>query len=94
MAATEVTEDTPFVSLDDTYHEPQADSYWVETTWWSLNIPERRIGAWLHAGYHANRNQVTWRVFVWDPYGADPGRLAYYRMPICATSSSRVAGSA
>jgi hypothetical protein len=79
MAATEVTEDTPFVSMDDTYHEPKADSYWVETTWWSLNIPERRIGAWLHAGYHANRNQVTWRVFVWDPYGADPGRLAYYK---------------
>jgi hypothetical protein len=37
------------------------------------------LGAWLHAGYHANRNQVTWRVFVWDPSGADPGRMVYYR---------------
>lgn len=79
MSAAEITQDTPFVLEDDTYHEPIADSYWVETTWWSLNIPVRRIGAWLHAGYNANRNEVTWRVFAWDPRGADPGRLAYYR---------------
>jgi hypothetical protein len=76
---TDVTEDTPFVPEDDDYHDAIDDPYWFETTWWSLNIPERRIGAWLHAGYHANRNQVTWRVFAWDPSGADPGRLAYYR---------------
>lgn len=74
-----ITEDTPFVAEDDTYHRSIADPYWVETTWWSLNIPERHIGIWLHAGYHANRGQVTWRVFAWDPSGADPGRLAYYK---------------
>jgi hypothetical protein len=79
LTTAEITQDTPFVPADDTYHEPKADPYWVETTWWSLNIPERRIGAWLHAGYHATRGAVTWRVFVWDPRGADPGRLAYYR---------------
>jgi hypothetical protein len=75
-----VTEDTPFVPEDDTYHEPTTDDpQWVETTWWSLNVPERRIGAWLHAGYHANRGTVTWRVFAWDTDGREPGRLAYYR---------------
>ena len=73
----EVTEDTPFVSEDDTYHRAQDDPFWVETTWWCFNIPERRLGMWLHAGYHTNRDQVTWRVFAWDPSGADPGRLAY-----------------
>ena len=74
-----VTEDTPFSPEDDTYHVATDDRYWTETTWWSLNIPERRMGAWLHAGYHTNRGTVTWRVFLWDPTGADPGRLAYYR---------------
>jgi hypothetical protein len=74
-----VTEDTPFVPDDDTYHTASDDLYWFETTWWCFNIPERRIGCWLHAGYHTNRGEVTWRVFVWDPRGADPGRLAYYR---------------
>ena len=74
-----VTEDTPFAPDDDTYHSAGDDPYWVETTWWSLNIPERRIGAWLHAGYHSGRGTVTWRVFLWDPSGADVGRLAYYR---------------
>ena len=76
---TEITADTPFVPEDDTYHSASDDPQWFETNWWSLNIPERRIGAWLHAGYHANSGQVTWRVFVWDPSGSDPGRLAYYK---------------
>lgn len=75
-----VTEDTPFVPDDDTYHAVSDDPFELETTWWSLNVPERRIGAWLHAGYHSNRHEVTWRVFVWDPRGADPGRLAYYKI--------------
>lgn len=75
-----VTADTPFAPEDDTYHDPATDNpYWTETTWWSVNVPERRMGAWLHAGYHTNRETVTWRVFVWDPDGSDPGRLAYYR---------------
>jgi hypothetical protein len=79
MTVETVTRDTPFHPDDDTYHQPSIeDSYWVETTWWSLNIPERRLGMWLHAGYHANRSEVTWRVFAWDPTGADPGHLAYY----------------
>jgi hypothetical protein len=74
------SENTPFTPEDDTYHQASDDPYWTETTWWSLNIPERRMGAWLHAAYHANRGAVTWRVFLWDPAGADPGRLAYYKM--------------
>jgi hypothetical protein len=74
-----VTQDTPFVPEDDTYHSAIDDAFWVETTWWSFNIRERRMGGWLHAGYHANRNTVTWRVFAWDPDGADPARLAYYK---------------
>jgi hypothetical protein len=76
-----IDENTPFIPEDDLYHAPNStEELWVETNWWCLNIPERRIGCWLHAGYHANRNEVTWRVFVWDPSGADPGRLAYYKM--------------
>jgi hypothetical protein len=75
-----ITEDTPFAPEDDGYHTASDDPFWTETTWWSFNVPERRIGCWLHAAYHTNRGEVTWRVFVWDPDGADPGRLAYYRL--------------
>jgi hypothetical protein len=78
---TALTVDTPFVPDDDTYHEPTVDDpLWFETTWWSFAVPERRIGGWLHAGRHTNRGTCTWRVFVWDPTGADPGRLPYYKM--------------
>jgi hypothetical protein len=42
-------------------------------------VPERRLGGWLHAGRHTNRGTVTWRVFAWDPTGADPSRMPYYK---------------
>ncbi len=78
--AGEITADTPFTPADDTYHVPPTDDpYWVETNWWSFNVPARHIGGWLHARYDVNRGMVTWRVFVWDPSGADLGRIAYYR---------------
>lgn len=78
--AQEVTEETPFVPEDDQYHTPTTDDpYWFETNWWSLNIPERRIGAWLHAGYHTNQGTVTWKVFAWDPDGTDQARMAYFK---------------
>lgn len=70
-----------FLPADDSYHQPppDADRYWTETNWWSLNVPERRLGLWLHCQHHPIRETVTWRVFAWDPRGADPGRLAYYK---------------
>src|ERR1700722_16793917 len=74
-----VTEDTPFAEADDTYHRLSDDPFEVETAWWSLNVPDRRMGAWLHAAYRPNLGTTTCRVFVWDDRGADPSRLAYYR---------------
>lgn len=68
-----------FQPEDDTYHVLPDDQWQTETNWWSLNVPERRIGLWLHAARHPARGAVDWRVFAWDPSGADPGRLLYYR---------------
>ncbi|MCC2980278.1 hypothetical protein [Sphingomonas sp. IC4-52] len=68
-----------FLPEDDQYHKLSDDPYETETNWWSFNIPERKIGCWIHTPYHPNRNTVTWRIFVWDADGMDPGRLAYYR---------------
>jgi hypothetical protein len=73
------TEDTPFEPEDDAFHEASGDPYWVETTWFSFNVPERRMGGWLHAQSAVHRRVTTWRVFVWDPRGALPGELAYHR---------------
>lgn len=76
-----ITENTPFVPEDDTYHPPTVgDPTWFETSWFSFSVPERRIGGWLHAGRSTNRGTATWRVFVWDPRGADPPRMAYHKM--------------
>ncbi len=76
---TSVTRDTPFSPEDDCYHAMSDNPLDLETNWWCINVPERRIGAWVHAAYKANLGTVTWRIFAWDDRGADPARLAYYR---------------
>lgn len=76
-----VTADTPFLTEDDTFHRPPDDNpYWAETTWWSFNVPERKLGCWLHAQFNTNRGTVTWRVYVWDPSGAHAEDVRYFRM--------------
>jgi hypothetical protein len=74
-----ITQDTPFIDADDTYHRLSDNPLDLETNWWAINIPERRIGAWIHAAYYPNGNKVRWRIFAWDDKGADPARLAYYK---------------
>jgi len=74
-----ITVDTSFRPEDDCYHQLSDDPYETETNWWSFNIPERKIGCWIHTPYYPNRKTVTWRVFVWDEQGADPGHMAYYK---------------
>ena len=76
---TTITQDTPFAPADDQYHALSDNPLDLETNWWSINIPQRRIGIWLHAAYYPNADKVRWRVFAWDPSGADPARIAYYR---------------
>jgi len=71
--------ETPFTIEDDQYHQLSDDPYETETNWWSFNIPERKIGCWIHTPYYPNRKTVTWRIFVWDDQGVDPGHLAYYQ---------------
>ena len=66
---------------DDFHDEVLSDRWWeTETNWFSWNVPDRKLGGWLHATCHTNRETVTWRVYVWDPTGARPNDLAYYRI--------------
>lgn len=74
-----ITADTPFTAEDDSYHQLSADPYETETNWWSFNIPDRKIGCWIHTPYYPNRKTVTWRIFVWDDKGISPSQLAYYK---------------
>ncbi|MGE2734570.1 DUF7065 domain-containing protein [Mycolicibacterium vaccae] len=79
--AAAVTADTPFVPADDNFHRsPDENPYWAETTWWSFNIPERKLGGWLHAQFNTNRGTATWRVYVWDDSGSTADQLRYFRM--------------
>lgn len=74
-----VSDPHAFKPEDDSYHQLSDDLYETETNWWSFNIPERKIGCWIHTPYYPNRKTVTWRIFAWDETGYDPARMAYYK---------------
>src|SRR3546814_11188120 len=74
-----MADDLAFKPEDDRYHPLSDDPYETETNWWSFNIPERKIGCWIHAPYYPNRKSVTWRIFAWDDEGYDTERGAYSR---------------
>lgn len=74
-----MTDDLAFKPEDDRYHQLSDDPYETETNWWSFNIPERKVGCWIHAPYYPNRKAVSWRIFAWDDEGYDQARMAYYR---------------
>lgn len=73
------TIDTPFTPEDDCYHQLSDDLYETETNWWSWNVPERKMGGWIHTPYYPNRKTVTWRIFVWDDKAAGIGQLPYFK---------------
>jgi hypothetical protein len=74
-----MSELAPFAAADDSYHQLSADPYETETNWWSFNIPDRKIGCWLHTPYFPNRKTVTSRIFAWDDHGTDPAHMVYFR---------------
>ena len=78
------TDPYAFQPADDCYHRLSDDPYETETNWWSWNVPERKIGGWIHTPRYPNRGDgpggcVTWRIFVWDQRGYDVARMAYYK---------------
>ncbi|MEP7350191.1 MAG: hypothetical protein ABI668_09605 [Sphingorhabdus sp.] len=74
-----MTDALSFTPSDDCYHTLSDDPYETETNWWSWNVPERKIGGWIHTPYYPNRKTCDWRIFVWDADGYDPARMAYFK---------------
>ena len=74
-----VTEDTPFAPEDDTYHPASTTPSGSRPPGGRSTFPSDEWARGCTPAFHTNRGTVTWRVFLWDPTGADPGRLAYYK---------------
>ena len=54
-----------------------ADDRIVEVDWQGKIIFNTLDGQTI--ALDANSGKLRWRIFAWDPRGADPARLAYYR---------------
>jgi hypothetical protein len=67
-----------FTAEDDGFH-PGTDPWWTETSWFSFNVPERRMGCWLYGWARPNLGNSGGGVFVWDHTATAPWELPYYR---------------
>jgi hypothetical protein len=72
--------DHPFTAIDDDFHPPTpGDKWFTETSWFSFNVPERKMGCWLYGWARRNMNNTGGGVFVWDPSATDPWNLPYFK---------------
>ena len=51
---------------DDDWHDPSQHWWETETTWWSFNVPERRIGGWLYTQVLPVQQVCNGGAWVWD----------------------------
>ena len=70
----------PYTAEDDKFHTPSNDEWETETNWWSFNVPERKIGGWIHCAARPNRKRYDSRIFVWDDSGWRTEDLPYYKI--------------
>ncbi len=56
----------PITPDDDQWHDHSQHWYETETTWWSFNVPERRMGGWLYTQVLAVQGTCNGGAWVWD----------------------------
>lgn len=67
----------PYTERDDELH-PLSDDVWeTETNWWSFNVPERKLGGWVHGSIRRNKKDCTTRFFVWNDDAPQRDRTLY-----------------
>jgi len=66
-------EEIPITALDDQWHDHTQHWFETETTWWSFNVPERRMGGWLYTQVLAVQGTCNGGAWVWDD--SDVGAL-------------------
>ncbi len=69
-----------FTPEDDNFHAAPADETWfTETSWFSFNVPERKMGGWFYAWVRPNLGNCGGGFFVWDDKGTEPWSIPYYK---------------
>src|SRR5437660_6016104 len=58
-----------FGAADDCLHAPSDSFYDNETFWYSIFVPERRLGAWLYTGVRQHPGITHGGMWVWDDSG-------------------------
>ena len=66
-------EEIPITPDDDQWHDHSQHWWETETTWWSFNVPERKMGGWLYTQVLAVQGTCNGGAWVWDD--SDAGAL-------------------
>ncbi len=78
-----------FTAKDDDFHdEDLGDGWWkTETSWFSWNVPDRKMGGWLYSQARPNARICNGGAWVWDDSAAPVGTCPI--TPITTASSFR-----
>jgi hypothetical protein len=64
--------------LDDSLHDPGGDTYWNESAWFPISIPERSISGWVMVVHRPNMRSSIGGLALWDPSGENAYDCLFY----------------
>ena len=74
-----MAEQRVFTARDDRFHFAEMGNDWwaTETSWFSFNHPERRLGGWFYTMARPNIGTVAGGVWIWDHTAHLPWEVLY-----------------
>jgi hypothetical protein len=65
-------------SVDDEFHKPDDNPWYLETFWFSYHVPERNLEGYVYTKFYPNQRIYGGGALVWDDSAYLPWEVQYY----------------
>jgi hypothetical protein len=65
-------------AVDDDFHQPDENPWYLETFWYSYHVPERNLEGYIYTKFYPNQRIYGGGAIVWDDSAWLPWEVLYY----------------
>jgi hypothetical protein len=65
-------------SVDDEFHAPDQNPWYLETFWFSYHVPERNLEGYIYTKFYPNQRIYGGGALLWDDSAYLPWEILYY----------------
>ena len=69
---------TALTAADDDFHQPDDNPWYLETFWFSYNVPERNLEGYIYTKFYPNQRIYGGGALAWDHTAYLPWEILYY----------------